>query len=115
VHEITIAGNLREMYAAIEAVGNDIDPRSHMRDRFDAGRPHDGGRHRLKRGRARGRRHRADGRPVAPRNGGGTGRHLRRAALCFVNRALAQNRGTLDGYQRSHRTSSRAFRCAVFR
>jgi len=28
---ITIAGNLRTMFAAIEAVGTDIDPRSHIR------------------------------------------------------------------------------------
>ena len=31
VDGITIAGNLREMFAAIEAVGADIDPRSHLR------------------------------------------------------------------------------------
>ena len=30
VDEITIAGNLRSMFAAIEAVGADIDPRSHV-------------------------------------------------------------------------------------
>ncbi len=30
VDEITIAGNLRQMYQAIEAVGNDIDRRSHI-------------------------------------------------------------------------------------
>ena len=31
VEEITVAGNLRKMFAAIEAVGTDIDPRSHIR------------------------------------------------------------------------------------
>lgn len=31
VDGITIAGNLREMFAAIEAVGRDVDPRSHIR------------------------------------------------------------------------------------
>ena len=31
VDGITIAGNLRRMFAAIEAVGNDVDPRSHIR------------------------------------------------------------------------------------
>jgi len=31
VDGITIAGNLRNMFAAIEAVGTDVDPRSHMR------------------------------------------------------------------------------------
>lgn len=31
VDGITIAGNLRQMFAAIEAVGSDIDPRSHIR------------------------------------------------------------------------------------
>jgi PmbA protein len=31
VDEITIAGNLRAMFAAIEAVGSDVDPRSHVR------------------------------------------------------------------------------------
>ncbi|MGH8036307.1 MAG: metalloprotease PmbA [Stenotrophomonas sp.] len=31
VDGITIAGNLKEMFASIEAVGNDIDPRSHVR------------------------------------------------------------------------------------
>jgi PmbA protein len=31
VDEITIAGNLRQMFLALEAVGNDIDPRSHVR------------------------------------------------------------------------------------
>ena len=31
VDEFTIAGNLRDMYRAIEAVGEDIDPRSHIR------------------------------------------------------------------------------------
>jgi PmbA protein len=31
VDGITIAGNLRKMFAAIEAVGSDIDPRSHIR------------------------------------------------------------------------------------
>jgi len=31
VDGITIAGNLRKMFAAIEAVGTDIDPRSHIR------------------------------------------------------------------------------------
>lgn len=30
VAEITLAGNLREMFAAIEAVGCDVDPRSHI-------------------------------------------------------------------------------------
>ncbi|MBZ0223314.1 MAG: metalloprotease PmbA [Dokdonella sp.] len=30
VEEITIAGNLREMYANLVAVGNDVDPRSHI-------------------------------------------------------------------------------------
>ena len=31
VDGITIAGNLRSMFEAIEAVGADIDPRSHIR------------------------------------------------------------------------------------
>ena len=31
VDGITIAGNLRDMFKAIEAVGNDVDPRSHIR------------------------------------------------------------------------------------
>jgi PmbA protein len=31
VDGITIAGNLRDMFAAIEAVGSDVDPRSHVR------------------------------------------------------------------------------------
>ena len=31
VDEITIAGNLREMFLALEAVGRDVDPRSHIR------------------------------------------------------------------------------------
>ena len=31
VDAITIAGNLRAMFQAIEAVGSDIDPRSHVR------------------------------------------------------------------------------------
>ena len=31
VDGVTIAGNLREMFAAVEAVGSDIDPRSHLR------------------------------------------------------------------------------------
>lgn len=31
VDGITIAGNLRAMFAAIEAVGSDVDPRSHVR------------------------------------------------------------------------------------
>jgi PmbA protein len=31
VDGITIAGNLRAMYQAIEAVGSDVDPRSHVR------------------------------------------------------------------------------------
>lgn len=31
VDEFTIAGNLRDMYRAIEAVGADVDPRSHIR------------------------------------------------------------------------------------
>jgi PmbA protein len=31
VDGITIAGNLRNMFRAIEAVGTDIDPRSHIR------------------------------------------------------------------------------------
>ncbi|HVJ61869.1 MAG TPA: metalloprotease PmbA [Tahibacter sp.] len=31
VEEITIASNLRDMYASIVAIGNDIDPRSHIR------------------------------------------------------------------------------------
>jgi PmbA protein len=30
VEEITIAGNLRDMYAGIEAIGSDVDPRSHI-------------------------------------------------------------------------------------
>jgi PmbA protein len=30
VDELTIAGNLRDMFMAIEAVGNDVDPRSHI-------------------------------------------------------------------------------------
>jgi PmbA protein len=30
VDGITIAGNLKQMFAAIEAVGNDVDPRSHI-------------------------------------------------------------------------------------
>jgi PmbA protein len=45
VDGITIAGNLKQVFAAIEAVGSsDIDRTSH---RFDAGRPDDGGQHRL--------------------------------------------------------------------
>ena len=28
---ITIAGNLRDMFAAIQAVGSEVDPRSHIR------------------------------------------------------------------------------------
>jgi PmbA protein len=31
VHEITIAGNLKEMFMGIEAIGNDIDPRSSLK------------------------------------------------------------------------------------
>jgi PmbA protein len=31
VDGVTIAGNLRAMFAAIEAVGSDVDPRSHIR------------------------------------------------------------------------------------
>ena len=31
VDGITIAGNLKAMFAAIEAVGDDVDPRSHVR------------------------------------------------------------------------------------
>jgi len=31
VEEVTIAGNLKDMFAAIEAVGSDVDPRSHVR------------------------------------------------------------------------------------
>jgi len=31
VHEITIAGNLKEMFMNIEAIGNDIDPRSSLK------------------------------------------------------------------------------------
>ena len=31
VDGITIAGNLKAMFAAIEAVGDDVDPRSHIR------------------------------------------------------------------------------------
>lgn len=31
VDGITVAGNLRDMFAAVEAVGSDIDPRSHIR------------------------------------------------------------------------------------
>lgn len=31
IDEFTIAGNLREIYQAIEAVGDDVDPRSHLR------------------------------------------------------------------------------------
>ena len=31
VDGITIAGNLKQMFGAIEAVGADIDPRSHLR------------------------------------------------------------------------------------
>jgi len=31
VDGITIAGNLRDMFMAIEAVGSDVDPRSHIR------------------------------------------------------------------------------------
>jgi PmbA protein len=30
VEEITIAANLRDMYAGIQAVGADVDPRSHL-------------------------------------------------------------------------------------
>jgi len=30
VEEITIASNLREMYTNIRAIGNDVDPRSHI-------------------------------------------------------------------------------------
>ena len=31
VDGITIAGNLKQVFAAIEAVGTDVDPRSHIR------------------------------------------------------------------------------------
>jgi PmbA protein len=31
VDGITVAGNLKAMFRAIEAVGNDVDPRSHIR------------------------------------------------------------------------------------
>ena len=31
VDGITIAGNLKDMFAAVEAVGSDVDPRSHIR------------------------------------------------------------------------------------
>ena len=31
VDELTIAGNLRDMFARIEAVGSEVDPRSHIR------------------------------------------------------------------------------------
>lgn len=31
VDGLTIAGNLRTMFAAVEAVGSDVDPRSHIR------------------------------------------------------------------------------------
>jgi len=31
VHEITVAGNLKEMFMGIEAVGNDVDPRSSLK------------------------------------------------------------------------------------
>ena len=31
VDGVTIAGNLREMFSSIEAVGSDVDPRSHIR------------------------------------------------------------------------------------
>ena len=31
VHEITIAGNLKEMFMDIVAIGNDIDPRSSLK------------------------------------------------------------------------------------
>ena len=31
VDEITIAGNLRQMFLALEAVGREVDPRSHVR------------------------------------------------------------------------------------
>ena len=31
VDGVTIAGRLREMFAAVEAVGSDVDPRSHIR------------------------------------------------------------------------------------
>ena len=31
VDGITVAGNLRDMFMAIEAVGSDVDPRSHIR------------------------------------------------------------------------------------
>jgi PmbA protein len=31
VHEITIAGNLKDMFMGIEAIGNDIDPRSSLK------------------------------------------------------------------------------------
>ena len=31
VDEITVAGNLREMFQAIEGVGGDVDRRSHVR------------------------------------------------------------------------------------
>jgi len=31
VDGITIAGNLKAMFAGIEAVGSDVDPRSHLR------------------------------------------------------------------------------------
>jgi PmbA protein len=31
VDGVTVAGNLRAMFGAIEAVGSDVDPRSHIR------------------------------------------------------------------------------------
>jgi PmbA protein len=31
VDGVTIAGNLRRMFAVVEAVGSDVDPRSHIR------------------------------------------------------------------------------------
>jgi len=31
VDGVTVAGNLKAMFAAIEAVGDDVDPRSHIR------------------------------------------------------------------------------------
>src|SRR5690349_8896583 len=31
VDGITVAGNLRDMFMAVEAVGSDVDPRSHIR------------------------------------------------------------------------------------
>ena len=44
VEEITIAGNLRDMFRDIVAVGSDVDRRGSRHTGLDPRRPHDGGR-----------------------------------------------------------------------